>query len=85
MEIIPNGLQHYKFLDKQQGRILCICWEKTGQHLVTGSTDVIRVWNVEKGHAIHKMMTGRSHSNKETIVWSLCVTTDFTVISGDSR
>lgn len=37
------------------------------------------------GHAIHKMTTGRSEVNKPTIVWCLDVTSDFTVISGDSR
>lgn len=31
------------------------------------------------------MTTGRSESNKETIVWCLAVTEDFTIISGDSR
>lgn len=37
------------------------------------------------GHAIHKMTTGRSEANKPTIVWCLEVTSDFTIISGDSR
>lgn len=31
------------------------------------------------------MSTGRSESNKSTIVWCLAVTSDFTIISGDSR
>lgn len=31
------------------------------------------------------MSTGRSESNKPTIVWCLEVTSDFTIISGDSR
>lgn len=31
------------------------------------------------------MSTGRSENNKETIVWCLAVTRDFTIISGDSR
>lgn len=31
------------------------------------------------------MMTGRAESNKETIVWCLAITDDFTIISGDSR
>jgi U3 small nucleolar RNA-associated protein 4 len=31
------------------------------------------------------MTTGRSEAKKETIVWCLTVTSDMTVISGDSR
>lgn len=31
------------------------------------------------------MTTGRSESNKPTVVWCLEVTEDFTIISGDSR
>lgn len=37
------------------------------------------------GHAIHRMTTGRSEANKPTVVWCLEVTSDFTIISGDSR
>ncbi|KAK6644494.1 hypothetical protein RUM43_000761 [Polyplax serrata] len=85
LEIGNDKLEHYKFLDKQQGRILCLSWDKSGQHLVTGSVDVIRVWNVETGHAIHKMKTGRNENRKETVVWCVAVTSDFTIISGDSR
>lgn len=31
------------------------------------------------------MSTGRSESNKPTIVWCLEITNDFTIITGDSR
>lgn len=67
------------------GRILCLVWDSTGEKLVTGSVDAVRIWNVNSGHAIHKMTTGRSMTNRETIVWCLAVTDDFTIISGDSR
>ncbi|KAJ8946719.1 hypothetical protein NQ318_020813 [Aromia moschata] len=74
-----------KFLDKQEGRIICLKFDTTGEFVVTGSIDAIRVWSVESGHAIHKMTLGRSESNKPTIVWCLEVANDFTVITGDSR
>lgn len=67
------------------GRILCLTWDSSGNHIVTGSIDTVRIWNVNTGHAIHKMTTGRAISNRETIVWCLAVTDDFTIISGDSR
>lgn len=45
---------------------------------------------MKTGHAIHKMTTGRitnrpGMDRRETIVWCLTVTDDFTIISGDSR
>jgi U3 small nucleolar RNA-associated protein 4 len=52
---------------------------------VTGSVDAVRIWNVQSGHAIHRMTPGRDEGKKETIVWCLAVTKDFTIISGDSR
>jgi hypothetical protein len=52
-----------KILDKQEGRIICCKFDHTGQFLVTGSLDTVRVWNIENGHAIHKMSTGRSEAN----------------------
>jgi len=67
------------------GRILSLAWDDTGNSIVTGSIDAIRVWNVNTGHAVHKMTTGRTNKNKETIVWCLAITSDFTIISGDSR
>lgn len=50
-----------------------------------GSIETIRIWNVSNGQALHRMGTGRAERNKETIVWCLAVTSDLTIISGDSR
>ncbi|XP_049860370.1 U3 small nucleolar RNA-associated protein 4 homolog [Schistocerca gregaria] len=83
--VTDDGLQYEKVLDKQEGRILCLSWDATGDFIVSGSSDTIRIWNVDTGHAIHRMTTGRAQTKKETIVWCLAVTDDFTVISGDSR
>ncbi|XP_069701427.1 U3 small nucleolar RNA-associated protein 4 homolog isoform X2 [Periplaneta americana] len=74
-----------KILDRQEGRILCLAWDATGDVIVTGSADAVRIWNVESGHAIHRMKPGRVQSSRETIVWCLAVTRDFTIVSGDSR
>ncbi|XP_018569516.1 U3 small nucleolar RNA-associated protein 4 homolog [Anoplophora glabripennis] len=83
--IEEDGVCFEKFLDKQEGRIMCLKYDTSGEFIVSGSIDAIRIWNVESGHAIHKMTTGRSEANKPTIVWCLEVTSDFTIISGDSR
>lgn len=83
--ILNDKMEYEKFLDKQEGRILCCKYDHSGKFLVTGSIDLIRIWNVATGHAIHKMSTGRTEKNKETIVWTLHVLSDFQIISGDSR
>ncbi|XP_050074478.1 U3 small nucleolar RNA-associated protein 4 homolog [Anopheles maculipalpis] len=74
-----------RILDKQEGRIVCCCFDWTGDFLVTGSADAVRVWDVRNGHAVHKMTTGRSNRNQETTVWAVLVMQDFTIVSADSR
>lgn len=74
-----------KFLDKQEGRILCLKYDPTDKFIVSGSIDAVRVWDVETGHAVHRITTGRSKENKMTIVWCIQVIEDLTIISGDSR
>ena len=72
-------------LDRQEGRILCVSWHSDNVHVVTGSSDTLRVWNIETGQPTARMVTGRTEKNKETIVWCVAITSDMTVISGDSR
>ena len=43
------------------------------------------MWDVATGHPLTRMSTGRTEKHRETIVWSLIVLDDFTVVSGDSR
>lgn len=80
-----NEIVYDKILDKQEGRILCCKFDYTGNVIVTGSVDAIRIWNKNTGHVIHKMSTGRSEKGKETVVWSVYVFKDLTIASGDSR
>ncbi|XP_050429203.1 U3 small nucleolar RNA-associated protein 4 homolog [Adelges cooleyi] len=80
-EITDDGLTYDRLMDKQEGRISCIAWDITGEWLVTGSVNAIRVYSRRSGHAIHKLPTGQT----ETVVSSLAVTNDFTIISADSR
>lgn len=79
-----NDLNFDKLFDKQEGRILCCKYDSTGNYIVTGSTDIIRIWNARTGHGIHKMKISRSEAKKETYVWSLVVLKDLTIIAGDS-
>ncbi|XP_068618247.1 U3 small nucleolar RNA-associated protein 4 homolog [Battus philenor] len=78
-----DEILYKKLFDKQEGRIMCCKFNKIGNILVTGSTDTIRVWNVETGHATCRISVSRR--GKETIVWCLAVLSDNIVVSGDSH
>ncbi|XP_069113108.1 U3 small nucleolar RNA-associated protein 4 homolog [Argopecten irradians] len=80
-----NTLESKKAFDKQESRILCIAWHSAGETIVTGGIDNIRLWSVRSGHAYQRLTLGRQEKNKETIVWCLAVTSDMTIVSGDSR
>ena len=84
-DVVPDGLSFDKILDKQEGRVLSLDWHPDGFHIVTGSTDTIRLWDVESGQPLQRMSTGRVEKNLETTVWSVLMLKDFTIVSGDSR
>lgn len=84
-DIDNDQMQYKQLFDKQEGRVLCCKFDRTGEFLVTGSLGAIRIWDVKSGHALHKMTVSRAEKKKEVIVWSLQVLSDFTIISGDSR
>uniref|UniRef100_A0A2M4AAQ6 Putative u3 small nucleolar rna-associated protein 4 n=1 Tax=Anopheles triannulatus TaxID=58253 RepID=A0A2M4AAQ6_9DIPT len=80
-----DELSYERILDKQDGRVLCCRFDASGDFLVTGSADAVRVWDVRNGHAVHKMTTGRTDYRVATQVWDVWVMKDFTIISVDSR
>lgn len=81
----PDEVNFDRIFDRQEGRILCCKFDHSGEFVVTGSEDTIRIWQLSSGHALYKMSTGRLEAKKETIVWSLAVLSDFSIIAGDSR
>ncbi len=85
VEVTDDGMEYDRVLDKQEGRILCLAWHSSGDHIVTGSSDTVRVWDVSSGHPTARMTTGRSERGRETVVWSVAITDDLIVLSGDSR
>uniref|UniRef100_A0A0K2T9K3 Cirhinlike [Apis mellifera] n=1 Tax=Lepeophtheirus salmonis TaxID=72036 RepID=A0A0K2T9K3_LEPSM len=75
-----------KSLDKQEGRILSLAWEPlSGDKMVTGSTDTLRVWDTKTGHPLHRLSTARTFKGRETTVWSVAYLDNEVIISGDSR
>lgn len=77
--INEDGVHFEKFMDKQEGRIVCISFSKNGEFLATGSLNAIRIWNMNTGHAIHRMQLGRSESKKDTVVWCIHFLSDLTI------
>ncbi|XP_078062973.1 U3 small nucleolar RNA-associated protein 4 homolog [Mustelus asterias] len=86
-EIVPEKLQFERNLDRQEGRVLSLAWHKSGTLIVTGSLDVIRVFDVKSGHCTRRILVDRGDialRNRECVVWSLCFLSDYTIVSADS-
>ncbi|XP_005101778.1 U3 small nucleolar RNA-associated protein 4 homolog [Aplysia californica] len=83
---VSGELQYLRGFGKQEGRILSIAWYETEVEsmIVTGGVNNIRQWSVKSGQPLSRMTFGRKFQ-KDTIVWCVAVTQDFTIISGDSR
>lgn len=80
-----DDLQYVRLLDRQDHRLICCKFNDSGDKLVSGSLDAVKIWNVKTGQVVHKMSTGRAEPNQETIVWCVDILSDFTIITGDSR
>ncbi|ESO82660.1 hypothetical protein LOTGIDRAFT_229732 [Lottia gigantea] len=78
-------LRYLQSFGKQEGRILSIAWHTEEGIIITGGIDNIRLWSVKSGQAIQRLTLGHQIGNQETIVWTLAVTSNLTIISGDSR
>lgn len=48
-KIVAEEVLFSKFLDKQEGRILCLKYDATGNFIASGSMDAVRVWDVVTG------------------------------------
>ncbi|PRD29751.1 UNVERIFIED_CONTAM: U3 small nucleolar RNA-associated protein 4 [Trichonephila clavipes] len=79
-----EGLDYEKKLVKQEDSTLCLDWHKDGQIIVAGSIDAIRIWSVDTGDVINRILLSKEGINIPTVVWSIAVTSDMTIISGDS-
>ncbi|KAK3576371.1 hypothetical protein CHS0354_018919 [Potamilus streckersoni] len=84
-EIDGDKLEYIRAFDKQEGRIMSICWHASEDLIVTGGIDNIRLWSVNSGRAMQRLTLGKQDKNQETVVWCVAITSDMTIISGDSR
>nr|XP_053634007.1 U3 small nucleolar RNA-associated protein 4 homolog [Cherax quadricarinatus] len=47
--IMDEGIMYDTTLEKQEGRILNICWHISGNYIVTGSVNYVRLWFLKEG------------------------------------
>ncbi|XP_042239160.1 U3 small nucleolar RNA-associated protein 4 homolog [Homarus americanus] len=81
--VMDDGILYNKTLEKQEGRILNICWHRNGDYIVTGSVNCIRLWSLKEGRVM-RCSFGQG-SSQEIIVWCVGILDDMTIVSGDSR
>lgn len=44
-----DEVKFVKFLDKQDGKILCVKYDRTGKFIASAGIDAVRIWDVNTG------------------------------------
>ncbi|XP_041852001.1 U3 small nucleolar RNA-associated protein 4 homolog [Melanotaenia boesemani] len=86
-EVLKEGIQFQRNLDRQKGRIVSLSWHPSGAQIAAGMMDMIQIFDAEKGHATHRLLVERgmgTSRSQEVVVWSVAFLSDHTIISGDS-
>ncbi|KAK0155993.1 U3 small nucleolar RNA-associated protein 4 [Merluccius polli] len=86
-ELLEDTVQFQKNLDRLKNRVLSLSWHPSGTQIAAGTLDMIRVFNVNSGHATERMMVDRAagaSKKEEVLVWGVVFLSDNTIISGDS-
>ncbi|KAI3371763.1 hypothetical protein L3Q82_024314, partial [Scortum barcoo] len=86
-EMLEEGIQFQRNLDRQKGRIMSLSWHPSGKLIAAGMMDMIRIFDAETGHATHRLLVERgvgASKSKEVVVWSIAFLSDHTIVSGDS-
>jgi len=78
-----NCLQYNKSFERQDSRILSICWHPRGKSLCTSGINTVRIWNSETGRMTRQLTLPKENQNDVT-VWSCLFLNDNTVVVGDS-
>ncbi|KAG0325217.1 U3 small nucleolar RNA-associated protein [Dissophora globulifera] len=83
-DIADGELAFIRSFDKQKTRILSLAWSDDDTIMVTGSANSsIYKWNVELGRVVSRMTVERV-SGEDTLVWSVKILSNGTIVSGDS-
>ncbi|XP_059192123.1 U3 small nucleolar RNA-associated protein 4 homolog [Centropristis striata] len=86
-EILEQGIQFQRNLDRQKGRIISLSWHPSGKLIAAGMMDMIRIFDAETGQATHRLLVERgmgASKSREVVVWSIAFLSDHTIVSGDS-
>ncbi|CAL8357813.1 unnamed protein product [Lota lota] len=86
-DLLEDTIQFQRNFDRLKSRVLSLSWHPSGTQIAAGTMDMIRVFNVDSGHATQRMMVDRAAGatkKKEVVVWGVVFLSDNTVISGDS-
>ncbi|KAK8374495.1 hypothetical protein O3P69_011772 [Scylla paramamosain] len=82
-DVVDEGVVYDRVLEKQEGRILHIAWHSSGDYIVTGSVNCVRLWSLKEGR-VTRCALGASNRKDEVIVWCVGILDDMTLVSGDS-
>ena len=69
----------------KERRILCVAWSPDGTHLAAGSVNAVCLHQARTGAQVSRITVGRQVGRKETLVWSVALLADLTIVTGDSR
>ncbi|XP_064169648.1 U3 small nucleolar RNA-associated protein 4 homolog [Anguilla rostrata] len=86
-EVFEEKIRFEKNLDRQKGRIVSLSWHSSGTQIAAGMLDMIRIFDVQSGRAVQRMLVDRGATGRrgqECVVWSVAFLSDRTVVSGDS-
>ncbi|XP_048576519.1 U3 small nucleolar RNA-associated protein 4 homolog isoform X2 [Nematostella vectensis] len=82
--ISDDDLVFTKALDSQEGRILSLSWHVSDNFLVTGSSDsMVKVYDLSTGRCTLRL-TMEEFTSRCTLIWGVYITSNFTIITGDS-
>ncbi|NWX15831.1 UTP4 protein, partial [Aegotheles bennettii] len=85
-QVVPGGIQFERSLDRRQGRILCLAWHPADTHIVAGSVDVLRVFDVPSGQTLQRIMVSYQVQKvrRECVVWGTAFLSSGAVVTADS-
>ncbi|XP_043218168.1 U3 small nucleolar RNA-associated protein 4 homolog [Amphibalanus amphitrite] len=83
--VTDEGLVFERRMAKQERRILCVAWSPDGTHLAAGSVNAVCLHQARTGAQVSRITVGRQVGRKETLVWSVALLADLTIVTGDSR
>ncbi|XP_030138411.4 U3 small nucleolar RNA-associated protein 4 homolog [Taeniopygia guttata] len=85
-QVVAEGIQFERNLDRRKGRVLCLSWHPSDTHIVAGSIDFFRVIDVASGQTVQRIMVNHhvEKAKRECVVWAIALLSSGTAVSADS-